>query len=68
MYRGPGLQNSKVRLKPRVIKQEQGPTAEKRKTAVKKIPVLSKNVSSNALKTKKDSEHAREDASLEQGY
>ena len=49
---GRGSQKSKVRLKAWVIKQEQGPMAKKRKTVVKKIPALRKNVSSNALKTK----------------
>ena len=65
---GRGSKKSKVRLKAWVIIQEQGPTAKKRKTVVKKIPALSKNVSSNALKTKKDSEQARDDTSLEQRY
>ena len=49
---GRGSQKSKVRLKAWVIKQEQGPMAKTKKTVVKKIPALSKNVSSNALKTK----------------
>ena len=52
MFRGPGLPEEKGRLKAWVIKQEQGPMAKKRKTVVKKIPALRKNVSSNALKTK----------------
>ena len=33
---------------------------------MKKIPAFSKKVSSNALRPKKDSEHAREGTSLEQ--
>ena len=49
---GRGSQKSKVRLNAWVIKQEQGPMAKTKKTVVKKIPALSKNVSSNALKTK----------------
>ena len=49
---GRGSQKSKVRLKAWVIKQEQGPMAKTKKTVVKKIPALSKIVSSNALKTK----------------
>ena len=49
---GRGSQKSKVRLKAWDIKKEQGPMAKKRKTVVKKIPALRKNVSSNALKTK----------------
>ena len=49
---GRGSQKSKVRLKAWVIKQEQGPMAKTKTTVVKKIPALSKNVSSNALKTK----------------
>ena len=52
MFRGPGSQKSKVRLKAWVIKQKEGPMAKKRKTVVKKIPALRQNVSSNALKTK----------------
>ena len=49
---GRGSQKSKVRLKARVIKQEQGPMAKKRKTVVKKVPALRQNVSSKSLKTK----------------
>ena len=47
---GRGSQKSKLRLKAWVIKQEQGPTAKKRKTIVKKIPALSKNIISKPKK------------------
>ena len=52
MFRGPGLPEEQSKTESLVIKQEQGPMAKKRKTVVKKIPDLRKNVSSNALKTK----------------
>ena len=53
MFRGPGLPEEQSKTESLGYKKkEQGPMAKKRKTVVKKIPALRKNVSSNALKTK----------------
>ena len=52
MFRGPGLPEEQSKNESLGYKTRARTLAKTRKTVVKKIPALRKNVSSNALKTK----------------